>query len=79
LISTQIPNPSSNDHFPDTKLITISERLCRFMMHEFISPKGSYHQDSGHMADNPALCDWVGESQIKLRIVKEHFEHYLAI
>jgi hypothetical protein len=49
------------------------------MMHEFISPKGSYHQDSGHMADNPALCDWVGESQIKLRIVKEHFEHYLAI
>jgi hypothetical protein len=42
----------------DDKLITISERLCRFMMHEFILPKGRYHQDSGDMADNLALCDW---------------------
>jgi hypothetical protein len=49
------------------------------MMHEFISPKCRYHQDSDHMADNPALCDWAGESQSKLRIVKEHFEHYIAV
>jgi hypothetical protein len=49
------------------------------MMHEFISPKGKYHQDSDHMANNPTLCDWSGESQSKLRIVKEHFEHYLAV
>jgi hypothetical protein len=63
----------------DDKLITILERLCLFMMHEFISPKGRSHQDSGHMADNPALCNWSGESQSKLHIVKEHFEHYLAI
>jgi hypothetical protein len=39
----------------DDKLITISERLCRFMMHEIISPQDRYHQDSGHMTDNPAL------------------------
>jgi hypothetical protein len=49
------------------------------MMHEFISPKGRYHQDSGHMTDNHVLCDWAGESQSKLCIVKEHFEHYLAV
>jgi hypothetical protein len=49
------------------------------MMHEFISPKGRYHQDSGHTIDNPTLCDWSGESQSTLRIVKEHLEHYLAV
>jgi hypothetical protein len=49
------------------------------MMHEFISPKGRYHNDSGHMADNPALCDWASESQSKLRIVRDHFEHYLGV
>jgi hypothetical protein len=79
LISARNPDPSSNDHLLDTELITISERLCRFMMHEFISPNGRYHQDSGHVANNPALCDWAGESQSKLRIMKEHFEHYLAV
>jgi hypothetical protein len=49
------------------------------MMDEFISPKGRYHNDSGHMADNPILCDWVGESQSKLRIVHDHLEHYLGV
>jgi hypothetical protein len=100
------PDPSSNNHLVDDKLITISKRFCHFMMHEFISPKGSshqdsghmvdnpalwdwsnesqsklhrYHQDSGHMVDNTALCDWSNESQSKLHIVKEHFEHYLAV
>jgi hypothetical protein len=79
LISAQNPDLSSNDHLSDTELITILERLCGFMMHEFMSPKGRHHQDSGDMANNPALCDWAGESQSKLRIVKEHFEHYLAV
>jgi hypothetical protein len=49
------------------------------MMHEFITPKGKYHQDNGHMADNAALCDWAGESQDKLHIVHQHFEHYLGV
>jgi hypothetical protein len=49
------------------------------MMHEFISPKGRYHLDNGHMADNVALCDWAGESQDKMRIVHQHFEHYLGV
>jgi hypothetical protein len=49
------------------------------MMHEFISPKGRYHQDSGQMADNPVLRNWSGESQSKLRIVEEHFGHYLVV
>jgi hypothetical protein len=48
------------------------------MKHEFISPNGRYHNESGHMADNPALCDWTGESQSKLHIVRDHFEHNLG-
>jgi hypothetical protein len=43
------------------------------------SPKGTYHNDSGHMADYPAQCDWAGESQSKLRIVHDHFKHYLGV
>jgi hypothetical protein len=47
------------------------------MMHEFLAPKGRYHPHHGHMADNSALCDWVCVSQDKLRIIHDHFEHYL--
>jgi hypothetical protein len=49
------------------------------MMHEFISSNGRYHQDCAHMADNPTLYDWSGESQSKPHIVKEYFEHCLAV
>jgi hypothetical protein len=49
------------------------------MIHEFISPKGRYQNDSGHMADIVALCDWAGESQSKLCIVRDHFKHYLGV
>jgi hypothetical protein len=49
------------------------------MMHELISPKGRYHLDNGHMAENAALCDWVVESQDKLCIVHKHFKHYLGV
>jgi hypothetical protein len=49
------------------------------MVHEFISPKGRYHLDNGQMANNVALCHWVGESQDKLCIIYKHFEHYLGV
>jgi hypothetical protein len=49
------------------------------MMHEFISPKGRYHPNNGHMADNATLCDLVDESQDKLCIVHKHFKHYLGV
>jgi hypothetical protein len=49
------------------------------MMHEFISPKDWYHNNSGDMADNPAPYDWAGESQSKLRIIRDHFKHYLGV
>jgi hypothetical protein len=78
LIFAQNPDPPSI-HLPEEQLITIYERLCHFMMHEFISPKCRYHLDNGHIANNVALCDWAGESQDKLRIVHKHFEHYLGV
>jgi hypothetical protein len=74
LIFAQNPDLPSI-HLPETQLITIFEILSDFMMHEFISPKGRYHADNGHMADNATLCDWVGESQEKLHIVRQYFEH----
>jgi hypothetical protein len=49
------------------------------MKHDIISPKGRYHPDNGHMADNAALCDWVGESQDKLCIVWQYFKNYLGV
>jgi hypothetical protein len=63
-------------HISEEQLLTISKRLCRFMMHEFISPKVLYQQPS-HMGDNTALCDWTGIGQDKLCIVHDHFLHYL--
>jgi hypothetical protein len=42
-------------------------------------PKDRYHNDNGHMANNHALCDWAGESQNKLCIVHNHFEHYRGV
>jgi hypothetical protein len=47
------------------------------MMHEFISPKGKYQPQRDHMADNDALYDWVSVGQEQLRIVHDHFLHYL--
>jgi hypothetical protein len=29
------------------------------------------------MADNAALCDWAGDGQDMLHIVRDHFVHYL--
>jgi hypothetical protein len=78
LIFAQNPD-QPNILFSDEQLVTIYARLCRFMMHEFISPKGRYRPHKGHMADNAALCDWAGESQDKLCIVDKHFDHYLGV
>jgi hypothetical protein len=78
LIFAQKPDPPSI-HLSDEQIFTITARFCRFMMHEFISPKGKYHPHQGHMADNAALCDWAGESQDKLHIVHKHFKHYQGV
>jgi hypothetical protein len=78
LIFAQNPNPPSI-HLLEDQLITISERLCHFMMHEFILPKGRYHPNNGHMIDNATLCDWTSESQDKLHIIHQHFEHYRGV
>jgi hypothetical protein len=78
LIFAKNPDPSGI-HLSEEQLITISERLCRFMMREFISPKGRYHPDNGHRADNAALCDWASESPDKLFIIHKDFDHYLGV
>jgi hypothetical protein len=38
----------------DEELLTISSRLCHFLMHKYILPHGVYHIPDGHMAQFPA-------------------------
>jgi hypothetical protein len=59
------------------QLLSVPQRLCRFMMHVFILPKGRYRPQHGHVANNDALCDWDGIGQQQLRFVHDHFLHYL--
>jgi hypothetical protein len=69
---TKYPSPAWPTHYNFWKTL-------RFVMLEFISPKGRYYPGKGHMADNAALCDWAGESQDKLHIIHQYFEHYLSV
>lgn len=62
-------------HLTDDNLLTVSYRLCRFMMRKFISTGGSYHVKDGHMAQFSDLCDWAGEGQASLREIHEKFDN----
>jgi hypothetical protein len=77
LIFAQIPDPPSI-HLPKTQLITISERLPLHDAWVYIGQR-QVSPINGHMTDNAALCDWAGESQDKLHIIHQHFEHYLGV
>jgi hypothetical protein len=37
----------------------VLSRLCHFLMREYISPKGMFDIPDGHMAQFPALCDYI--------------------
>jgi hypothetical protein len=39
--------------------MTILARLCHFLMHEYISPRGAYHTLDGYMAQFLALYDYI--------------------
>jgi hypothetical protein len=43
----------------DEELLTIPSRLCHFLMHEYISSRGVFHIPNDHMAQFPALCDYI--------------------
>jgi hypothetical protein len=43
----------------DEELLIIPSRLCHFLMCEYISPHGVFHIPDGHMAQFPALCDYI--------------------
>jgi hypothetical protein len=44
--------------------MTIPARLCHFLMLEYISPPSAYHTPDGHMAQFPALCDYIKQGQV---------------
>jgi hypothetical protein len=43
----------------DEELLTISSRLCHFLMREYISPHSVYHIPNGHMTQFPAVYDYI--------------------
>jgi hypothetical protein len=47
----------------DEELLTIPSRLCHFLMHEYISPRGKFHILDGHMTQFPALCDYIQQGR----------------
>jgi hypothetical protein len=47
----------------DEELLTIPSNLCHFLMCEYISPHGVYHITDGHIAQFPALCDYIEQGR----------------
>jgi hypothetical protein len=43
----------------------IPASLCHFLMSEYISPRGVYHTPDGHMAQFPALYDYIEQERAK--------------
>jgi hypothetical protein len=39
--------------------MSVLSRLCHFLIHEYISPRGRFHIPDGHMAQFPTLCDYI--------------------
>jgi hypothetical protein len=72
----QKPEDPPTIHLTDEKIMSIPERICRFMMQKFISPEGAY-QKHGHMSGFADLCDWTNEGQSKLCQVNDKFENIL--
>jgi hypothetical protein len=47
----------------DEELLTISSRLCHFLMREYIPLCGRFHIPDGHMVQFPALCDYIEQGR----------------
>jgi hypothetical protein len=60
-------------HLSDEHLITISERICRFIQREFISSHGRYHMQDGQIAQYIEVCDYSSEGHKKLREINGKF------
>jgi hypothetical protein len=43
----------------DEQLMIIPARICHFLMHKYISPRGAYHTPDGHMAQFLTLYDYI--------------------
>jgi hypothetical protein len=50
---------TSKVHLSDEELMSVSLRLCHFLMREYISPCGRFHISDEHMTQFPVLCDYI--------------------
>jgi hypothetical protein len=49
----------------DEEFLTISSRLCHFLMRKYISPRGRFYNPDAHMTQFPVLCDYIKQGQAK--------------
>jgi hypothetical protein len=61
--------------YTDDQLISISYRICRFMMREFISISDGYHVKDGHLTEIIELCDWKDKEQARLHKIHDKFKN----
>jgi hypothetical protein len=47
----------------DEELLKIPSRFCQFLMREYISPRGRFHNLDGHVTKFPALCDYIQQGR----------------
>jgi hypothetical protein len=47
----------------DEELLLVPSRICHFLMRHYISPHGWFHIPDGHMAQFPALCDYIDQGR----------------
>jgi hypothetical protein len=56
---------TSKDNLMDGELMTISSRICHFLIREYILPRGTYHTPDDHMGQFIALCDYMQQGWAK--------------
>jgi hypothetical protein len=59
----------------DEQLMIIPPRLCHFLMCEYILHRGAYHTPNGHIAQFPALFDYIQQGQAKQIETHRKFVH----
>jgi hypothetical protein len=56
--------------------LTISSRLCHFLMREYISLHGRFYIPDGHMARFPTLCDYIQQGRTQQTKTHKKFKKH---
>jgi thioredoxin-related protein len=62
----------------DEDLLSISSRICHFLMHHYISLHGRFYIPGGHMAQFLALCDYIDQGRAQHAKTNKKFKQICA-